>query len=61
MDLYYATILVFEGEYIRLYREVHLAYLVSDNKNPINHLIYSIHEDFGSYMLHLNDDNTCIL
>ena len=61
MVLSYSTIPLFGGEYIRLYREVQLAYLVSDNKNPTNHPIYSAQEDFGSCMLHLNDDNTCIL
>ena len=61
MDLSYATIPAFGGVYRRLYRAVQLAYLVSDNKNPTNHPIYSIQEDFGSCLLHLNDDNTSIL
>ena len=56
MDFSYATILVLGGQYRRIYREVKLAYLVSDNKNPTNYLIYSVQEDFGSCMLHLNDD-----
>ena len=61
MDLSYATIPVFVGQYRRRYREVQLAYLVSDNKNPTNHPVYSVQEDFGSCMLHLNDDNIGIL
>ena len=61
MDLSYDTILVFGGEYRRLYREVKIAYLVSDNKNPTNHPIYSVQEDFGSCMLHLIYVSTGIL
>ena len=61
MNLSYATILVFGGNYMRLYRELQLAYLVSDNKNPTNHPIYSVQEDFGSCMLHVNDDTIGIL
>ena len=34
MDLSYATIPIFGGEQRRLYREVRLAYLVSDHNNP---------------------------
>ena len=56
IDLSYATILVFGGEYRRLYREVQLEYLVSDSKHPNNHPIYSIEENFGSCMLQLSDD-----
>ena len=61
MDIYYATIPIFGGEYKILYRELRLAYLVSDNKNTNNHLIYLVQEDFGSYILHLNDDCEGIL
>ena len=61
MDLYYATISMFGGEHRRIYREVQLAYLVSDSKHPNNHPIYSVHEDFGSCMLQLNDDCEGIL
>ena len=35
--------------------------MASDNKNPTNHPIYSVQEDFGSCMLHLNDDAIGIL
>ena len=61
MDLSYASIPVFGGENRRVYREVQPAYLVSDSKHPNNHPIYSIHEDFGSCMLQLNDDCEGIL
>ena len=56
MDLSYATILVFGGEFRRLYREVQMAYLVSDSKHPNNHPIYSIDENLGSCMLQLSDE-----
>ena len=56
MDLSYATITVFGGQFRRLYREVQMAYLVSDSKHPNNHPIYSIDENFGSCMLQLSDD-----
>ena len=56
MDLSYATITVFGGQFRRLYREVQMAYLVSDSKHPNNHPIYSIDENLGSCMLQLSDD-----
>ena len=56
MDLSYATIPMFGGEHIRLYRELQLAYLVSDSKHPNNYPIYLVLEDYGSCMLQLNDD-----
>ena len=60
MDLTYSTMPIFWGEHRRLYRELQLAYLVSDNDNPKNHLIYVVQEDIGSCMLHLNDENAGI-
>ena len=42
MDLYYATIPVFRGDYMRLCREVQIAHLVSDNKNTTNYPFYPI-------------------
>jgi hypothetical protein len=41
-DLSYATIPVFGGESRRLYNEAQLAYIISDEKNPTNHPIYSM-------------------
>jgi hypothetical protein len=56
MDLSYATIPVFGGEQRRLYREVRLAYLVSDHKNPTNHPIYVVEDNLGSSIFHMSDE-----
>ena len=40
MDMSYATIPVFGGEFRRLYRETQMAYIISDHSNPSNHPIY---------------------
>ena len=61
MDLSYATIQLFGGEYRILYRDVQGSYLVRNNKNPTNHPIYAIQEDMCSCMLHLDDDTICTL
>jgi hypothetical protein len=55
MDLGYATIPVFGGEHRRLYREVRLAYLVSDHQNPSNHPIYAVEDELVSSIFHIND------
>jgi hypothetical protein len=54
--LTYATILVFEGEHRKIYREVRVAYIVSDHKNPRNHPIYVVEDEIHSFVFHLNDD-----
>jgi len=54
MDLTYATIPIFEGEYKRIYREVILAYIVSDHQNPRNHPIYVVEDEIGSSIFHIN-------
>jgi hypothetical protein len=56
INLTYATIPVFGGEHRRLYKEVMLAYIVSDHHNPINHPIYVVEDEMGSSVFHLNDD-----
>jgi hypothetical protein len=56
MDLSYATIPVFGGEQRRLYREVRLAYLVSDHNNPTNHPIYVVEDDLGSSIFHMSEE-----
>jgi hypothetical protein len=56
MDITYATIPMFGDEHRRIYREVRLAYIVSDHQNPINHPIYVIEDEIGSFFFHLNDD-----
>jgi hypothetical protein len=55
MDLRYATIPMFGGEHIRLYREAHLAYIISDEADPTNHRIFALDIDFRSNLLHLTD------
>ena len=61
MDMSYATIPIFGGDYRRLYREGQLAYLISDHQNPNNHPIYAVEKDMESCVLHINDDFTyCI-
>jgi hypothetical protein len=56
MDLTYATIPIFGGEHKRLYREVRLAYIISDHQNPNNHPVYVVEDEIGSSVFHLNDD-----
>jgi hypothetical protein len=55
MNLNYATIHVFGGDNRRLYREVGLAYLVSDHENPGNHPIYVVEDEIDSYIFHNGD------
>ena len=58
MDMTYATIPIFGGEFKRLYRETQMSYSISDQKNPSNHPIYAKDKDLGSSVLHLaTDDN----
>ena len=56
MDMSYATIPIFGGEFRRFYRETKLAYIVSDHQNPTNHPIYAEERELGSSILHLTDD-----
>ena len=51
MDLTYATIPMFGGETKRLYRENQLAYIISNERNSVNHPIYAVDTDFGSCIL----------
>jgi ribonuclease HI len=55
MDLSHTTIHVFRGEQRRLYREVQLTYIISDEENPTNHPIFSFDTDLGSNILQLTD------
>jgi hypothetical protein len=55
MDLSYATIHVFGGEHRRLYREVRLAYFLSNHGNPSNHSIYVVEDELGSSIFHISD------
>jgi hypothetical protein len=52
----YATILVFGGQYTRLYRETRLAFTVGDPHNPNNHPVYIANQDLGNCILSIDDD-----
>jgi len=54
-DLSYATVPVFGGESRRLYKEDQLAYIISDERNPTNHLIYVVITDFGPCILEIEE------
>jgi ribonuclease HI len=56
MYLSYATIHVFGGDHIRLYREAQLAYIITDEDNPTNHPIFAVDTDIGSSILQLTND-----
>jgi hypothetical protein len=55
MDISYATIHVFWGEHRRLYREAQLSYIISDEANPANHLIFVVDTNLRTIMLQLTD------
>ena len=61
MDLSYATIPVFRGEFRRLYQETQLGYIVSNHDNPINNLIYEVEQDLGTSILHLSADQKTLV
>lgn len=54
MDMSYATIPVYGGEQLRLYREVRFVHTVCKTNQPRNHPIYAIDQDFGCYQLTSN-------
>jgi hypothetical protein len=51
MDLTYSTIPVFGGEHRILYRESHLAYIVSDEAYPTSHPNFALDTELGSSLL----------
>ena len=51
MDMSYATIHVYGGEQLRLYREVRFVHIVCKTDQPRNHPIYAIYQDFGCFQL----------
>ena len=55
-DLSYASIPIFGGQLMRLYREHQFAYIVSSPQNPINHPVYAVPQSMDSCILHINDD-----
>ena len=57
MDMSYATIPIFGGEFRRLYRETQMAYIISDHENLENHLIYAEEKELGSAILHFYAEN----
>ena len=57
MDMSYATIPVFGGEFRRLYWETQMAYIISDHSNPSNHPIYAEEMELGSSVLHFSANN----
>ena len=61
MDLSYATIPVFGGEFRRLYRETQLSYIINNHQNPINHPIYEVEQDLGTSILHLSVDQEVLI
>jgi hypothetical protein len=56
LDMTYATILVFGGQFTRLYRETRLAFMASDPCNLNNHLVYITNQDLGNCILSIDDD-----
>jgi hypothetical protein len=60
MDMTYATILVFGGETMRLYRETKLSYTVSDPNHPNNYPVYSKEQDLGCFILSVNDEQEIV-
>jgi hypothetical protein len=56
LDMTYATIPVFGGQYTRLYRETRLAFMVGDPHNPNNHPVYIANQDLGSCIISIDDD-----
>jgi hypothetical protein len=61
LDMTYATIPVFGGQFTRLYRETRLAFTVSDPHNPNNYPVYIVDQDLGNCILSIDDDiDVCI-
>jgi hypothetical protein len=56
LDMTYATIPIFGGQFTRLYKETRLAYTVSDPQNPNNYLVYVTDQDLGNCILSIDDD-----
>jgi hypothetical protein len=56
LDMTYATIPIFGGQFTRLYRKTRLAYTVSDPKNPNKYPVYVVDQHIGNCMLSIDDD-----
>jgi ribonuclease HI len=61
LDMTYATIPIFGGQFTHLYRETRLAFMVSDPLNPNNYPVYIVDQDLGNCILSIDDDiDVCI-
>jgi hypothetical protein len=56
LDMTYATIPLFGGQYMCLYRETMLAFMVGDPHNPNNHPVYITDQDLGNCILSIDDE-----
>ena len=60
LDMTYATIPIFGGQFTLLYKETRLAYTVSDPQNPNNYHVYIIDQDLGNCILSFdNIEDNC--
>lgn len=55
MDISYATIIVYGGEHLRMYREVRFVNTIYNANQVVNHPIYAIDQDLGCLILVSND------
>ena len=55
MDISYATIPVYGGEHLRLYREVRFINIICREDHVRNNPIYVVDQDFGCFTLSSND------
>jgi len=55
MDMYYATILVYGGEHLWLYREVIFMNIICRDDRARNHPIYAVDQHFGCFELSVNN------
>jgi hypothetical protein len=55
LDMTYATIPIFSGQFTRLYRETRLEYIASDPQNPNKYPIYAVDQDLGNCILSIDD------
>ena len=56
MDMSYATIIVYGGGHLRLYREVKYIKFLCNSIQPINNPIYVVDQDLGCFILAINDE-----
>lgn len=56
LDMTYATIPIFGGQFTWLYREMRLPFIVSDLLKPENYPIYIADQDLGNCILSIDDD-----